>query len=535
MSSQSRTISVVRIGWISVPGLVASLIILGGLSIICEWVFGIRLLARFSPTDSSMKFNTSLVFLIYGLSFLCRQSEIVALQRIAKTLALIGLAIAALSLSQYLFHYNLGLDELFVRDHPNPDITSSPGRMSPLVAFNFLLTGAALLLWRRSSEKNFRPAEFLGIAGLVIPVIVTLGYLFSASSLYSFSSVTGVALITSLLFLVLHVGILAVFSEHGPMTILLSRTRGGRILRFLLPTSLGALILFDWLSLRATRAGLISEALVIPLGTIASGGVIALLIWRSARLLYEADQKEKQSFVELQNAYRTAEEANRMKDLFISVVSHELRTPLNAILGWVRIVRVQPTEENKRRALEVIGRQSENQLRLVEDLLDISRIISGKMRLEIHPVELENVVAEALETIRPAAVARNIEIEWKKPPETVALEADGDRLQQVFWNLFSNAVKFTQPGGKMSVALTTDGEIARIVVADTGQGIDAAFLPFVFDRFRQSDVSASRRSGGLGLGLSLVRSIVELHGGTVAAESAGAGRGAAFTVELPIH
>ncbi len=530
----TQSINVVRVGMIGVPMAIGIFVSLIALIIMCEWTFGIKIIALLSPTDSSMKFNTSVVFFLFGLSLVFHQSNNFRAHRTAQILAVSAMAIAALTLSQYIFGYNLGIDEIIFRDHPNPNITSSPGRMSPLVAFNFLLTGTALLLWRKIARNNVRPAEYLSIAGMIIPFIAALGYLFSASSLYSFTSVTGVALITAIIFLFLHSGILAVYFERGIMTILLSQTRGGTVLRFLLPSSLLTIILIDWISLKAAQAGIITENLVVPIGTLASGSVISLLILRSAKLLYDADIKEQKIFAELQTAYQTADEANRAKDEFISVVSHELRTPLNAILGWVKIVQVKPTEENMRRAMEVIVRQSESQLRLVEDLLDVSRVISGKMRLEIKPLQIENVVAESIESVRPAAQAKNIELIFDKSGEIKPLDGDGDRIQQVYWNLLSNAVKFTPKDGSVNVRIRQTGSTILTEVSDTGEGIEPDILPFVFDRFRQADNTTSRRSGGLGLGLSLVRSIVELHGGTVTATSGGPGKGSTFTVRLPI-
>ena len=535
MKTDQQTINVVRIRGFSLPLAIGGFVVFTALVVICEWLFGIRLLARFSPTDSSMKVNASMIFCAFGLALLLKNSESGRAKIAAHVLTASGMVIAALTLAQYVFGFDLGIDELIARDNPNPNITSSPGRMSPLVAVNFLLTGTALLFWRKTGKYNYRLSEYSALVALFMPVIVIVGYIFSAASLYSFTTVTGVALFAALLFIILLAGILAVESERGFTTILLSRTRGGLVLRFLLPSSLIALIVFYWLSFHAARSGLIAEDLVIPLGILTSGAVIAFLIWRSAKLLYDADIKEKQTFAELQNAYQTADEANRAKDDFISVVSHELRTPLNSILGWVRILKADASEQNVRRAFEVIRRQSENQLQLIEDLLDTSRVISGKMRLEIRPLNIEDVVMEAIETVRPAAEAKNINLLYEKPDAAVTLSGDADRLQQVFWNLLANAVKFTPKDGTVRIRLTQDESNALIEISDTGEGIAAEFLPFVFERFRQSDNSTSRRSGGLGLGLSLVRNIIELHGGEVTAESDGRGKGSIFTVRLPIR
>jgi signal transduction histidine kinase len=534
MKNDTQTINVVRIADVSVPLAIAGFVAFIALVVICEWLFGIKLLARFSPTDSSMKINSAVIFLSFGLSLLFNNSEKHFAKIAAAVLTVFGMIIAVLTLSQYIFGLNLGIDELVVRDNPNPAITSSPGRMSPLVAINFLLTGTALLLWQKTGKNNYRPSEYFALVALFMPVIVLVGYIFSEAKLYSFPSVTGVALFAAILFIILLAGILAVHNERGFTTILLSRTRGGLVLRFLLPSSLITLILLYWLSFNAARSGFITEDLVVPLGILMSGAVIAFLIWRSAKLLYDADIKEKQTFAELQNAYQTADEANRAKDEFISVVSHELRTPLNSILGWVRIINADPSEQNIGRAFEVIKRQSENQLQLIEDLLDTSRIISGKMRLEIQPLEIEKVMLEAIETVRPAAEAKNIGLVFEKPDVPKTLSGDRDRLQQVFWNLLANAVKFTPKDGVIKISLRHDDSNVRVAIKDTGEGIEAEFLPFVFERFRQSDNSTSRRSGGLGLGLSLVRNIIELHGGQVTVHSDGRGRGSIFTIRLPI-
>jgi len=534
MKNYDQTINVVRVRGISVPLAIGCFVALTALVIICEWLFGIKIIALFSPTDASMKLNSAVIFLLFGVSLLLNNAENARAQTAANALTAFGMIIAALTLSQYIFGIDLGIDEFVVRDNPNPNITSSPGRMSPLVAVNFLLTGTALLLWRITGKNNYRPSEYFALGALFIPVVAITGYIFSASALYSFATVTGVALFTAILFLILLKGILAVHNERGFTTILLSRTRGGLVLRFLLPSSLIALILLYWTSVNAARNGFISEDLVVPLGILSSGAVIAFLIWRSAKLLYDADVKEKQSFAELKNAYQAAEEANRAKDEFISVVSHELRTPLNSILGWVRIIKADASEKNVRRAFEVISRQSENQLQLIEDLLDTSRIISGKMRLEIKPLAIRKVISEAIETVRPAAEAKNIRLIFEKPEEVKMIAGDADRLQQVFWNLLANAVKFTPRDGTIRITLAPEGSNVRVTIADTGEGIDADFLPYVFERFRQSDNSTSRRSGGLGLGLSLVRNIIELHGGEVSAKSDGRGKGSTFTVRLPV-
>ena len=232
-------------------------------------------------------------------------------------------------------------------------------------------------------------------------------------------------------------------------------------------------------------------------------------------------------------ARRTAEAASRVKDEFLATLSHEIRTPLNAVLGWTRILKARSLDPaTLERAIDVIDRNAGAQLTLVSDLLDMSRIATGKLRLEVTPIDLEPVTLAAVDVIKPAADAKGVRVETslsRVPP----VSGDADRISQVIWNLLSNAVKFTEPGGSVSVSLQAQGGHVCLIVKDTGQGIDARFLPHVFERFTQSDSSASRRHGGLGLGLALVRELVELHGGAVRVASPGINKGTTFTVTLP--
>ncbi len=259
----------------------------------------------------------------------------------------------------------------------------------------------------------------------------------------------------------------------------------------------------------------------------------AVLIARddTARLAAEAERERLLN--EARAAHQAIQANSRVKDEFLATLSHELRTPLNAVLGWTHILRGRNLEEPTRHALEVIERNAAAQARLIDDLLDVSRIITGKLQLQIEPVDLQTIAVAALDTLRPAADAKGVRLE-AGIEQVPRLNGDAQRLQQVFWNLIANAVKFTGSGGVVSVALSADPGAIRITVADTGAGIDPEVLPFIFDRFTQGDSSSTRTQPGLGLGLAIVRYLVELHGGTVMAESAGNGAGATFRVSLPV-
>ncbi|BAT55183.1 two-component hybrid sensor and regulator [Nostoc sp. NIES-3756] len=246
--------------------------------------------------------------------------------------------------------------------------------------------------------------------------------------------------------------------------------------------------------------------------------------------------EERARLLELEQSARAeAETANRLKDEFLAVLSHELRTPLNAILGWSKLLQErQLNPARTSQALATIERNATLQVQLIEDLLDISRILQGKLVINITKVNLVIVILTALETMRLAAETKSIEISTRFAPNIGQVMGDSARLQQVVWNLLSNAVKFTPNGGKIEVRLEKVNDYAQIVVSDTGKGISPEFLPYVFDYFRQADSSSTRKFGGLGLGLAIVRKIVEIHGGTVIAQSLGEEQGATFTVRLPM-
>jgi signal transduction histidine kinase len=262
----------------------------------------------------------------------------------------------------------------------------------------------------------------------------------------------------------------------------------------------------------------------------------------NAELKYEIAERRRAEgeraglLVREREARRQAEEANRIKDEFLATLSHELRTPLSAILGWVQILRLgKPAPEAVARGLAAIERNAGVQAQLIAELLDVSRIITGNLRLELQAVELAQVIDAALDSVRPAALAKGIELHPALDRQVAVVMGDATRLQQVVWNLLSNAVKFTPREGRVEVRLAGSRGEVRIEVSDNGIGIAPAFVPFVFDRFRQADSTTTRAHGGLGVGLSIVRHLVELHGGTVRVESAGEGQGATFLVRLPVQ
>ena len=249
----------------------------------------------------------------------------------------------------------------------------------------------------------------------------------------------------------------------------------------------------------------------------------------------QAQIEERSRLLQSEKLARSeAERANRLKDEFLATISHELRNPLNAIMGWAHMLRLgKLTSPNTERAVETIYRNAKSQAQLVADLLDVSRIISGKLRLDVQTVDLIYIVSAAIDSIRPAADAKSIRLQAMLDPAAGPIAGDADRLQQIVWNLLTNAVKFTPKGGKIQVKVQRIESHVEIVVSDSGVGISKEFLPYVFDRFRQADASTTRIHGGLGLGLSIVHQLVDLHGGSVSVNSEGEGKGATFTIILP--
>ncbi len=264
-----------------------------------------------------------------------------------------------------------------------------------------------------------------------------------------------------------------------------------------------------------------------------SGELVATI--KALLRMHAAENRLRNMVTELDALYRRAEEASRLKDEFLSMVSHELRAPLNSIQGWTSLLssgQLNPVETA--RALETIDKSAHAQSRIINDLLDVSRIITGKFLLNLHPVRPAQALEAALEAVRPAAASKGISLKVELEHDTGTINADADRLQQIFWNLLANAVKFTPRGGHVKVELKQGAGQLEIRVGDSGQGITAEFLPYVFDRFRQQDGSTTRAYTGLGLGLAIVRHLVEMHGGTVRAESDGDNQGATFVLTFPL-
>ena len=290
---------------------------------------------------------------------------------------------------------------------------------------------------------------------------------------------------------------------------------------------------FEIVGLRGTRRWMETHATPLQL---ADGRRAQFAFTREITQRKQAEL-ERESLLDAERAARnSAERASALKDEFLATLSHELRTPLNAILGWTQLLRADPEASTKvRHGLEIIERNVRAQAQIIEDLLDMSAIMAGKVRLDVQALDLSGIVHAAIESVRPAAMAKDIRLVQVIDAHAGRVLGDPNRLQQVLWNLLSNAIKFSNKGGRVQIALERVNSHVELTVADDGAGIEPEFLPHVFDRFRQADASTTRKHGGLGLGLAICKQLIELHGGTIRAKSGGAGQGSTFAIQLPVR
>jgi PAS domain S-box-containing protein len=311
------------------------------------------------------------------------------------------------------------------------------------------------------------------------------------------------------------------------------RDRAAREAREIFEGGRGGTSRFRWVTRSGDTVWVEGKSRVILDAVGHPAGMRGVTVDISDLIRLEAERTELLRRTEL--ARSEAEQANRLKDEFLMTLSHELRTPLNAIWGWTRILRtLHGDEQRTARGLEVIERNARAQLRLIEDLLDVSRIVAGKLRMDLQPTDLETIVAGVIDSAKPAAEAKEVAIIATSAEASSVVRADPGRLQQAIWNLVSNAVKFTPAGGRVTIGIVPGRGHIEVTVSDTGAGIDPAVLPLIFERFRQADSGTARTHSGLGLGLAISRSLVEAHGGTLTATSDGIGRGATFVIRLPV-
>ncbi len=514
--------------------LIASLVLSG-------WILGIEDLKGLFGSIT-MKANAAAGLLLAGLALVfvrsSNKSALIAGQVCAVFVGLLGAA----TLSEHIVGWNLGIDELLFTEGPGARATASPGRFGVNASVCFVLSGIALTGLYRKTRGGAVVAQVLGAMVMTCALVPTVGYLYGAAELYAVARYTGIAFHTAVALLILGLTIISARPSVGPVAALLTEAPHGIMARRLLLVAVVVPLVFGYIRVQGERRGWYDVGLGASIFVVAMIVLLSLTIWRTAVALgrtgknLQRAEEARNDLLTLERAARQkAEQADRAKDEFIAALSHELRTPLNAILGWMYMLRNEAvTEPAKGKAAEAVVRNAALLARLIEDLLDTSRIATGRVELATGAVDLRAVAHAAIESVLPASQQKGVGVILESAPDLPELTGDAQRLQQVIWNLLSNAIKFSPAGNNVRVVLSAQDGHALVRVKDDGEGIDPAFLPRLFERFQQADPSTARQHGGLGLGLYIAKNLTELHGGTLVAHSDGPGKGAEFTMRLPL-
>jgi len=503
--------------------------------VLIGWVWNLPALTGLLG-EITMKTNAAIGLLLCATALLIQP-------RAPGLAALCGLAaglLGGLTLYEHLSGYDLGIDQALFTEAAGAAATTSPNRMGPSASTHLVLASLCFVLLSFNGARLTRFAQKLNVLAIVLALLALSGFSYGATQLYAIARVTGIAWHTALSMLVLHVGILTARTDAGIMTRFVSAGPEGTMLRRqALPVTIVP-FLVGYLILLGRNANLFDPGLSLALLVMSLVAVLWITSWATAWSLEQSDEQRRrlergvdQLLIRERQARDEAERANRLKDQFIATLSHELRTPLNVMLGWTHVLESGVRPEQHARAAAIVARNGRLLARLIEDLLDISRAMAGQFEVTRTPVELNAIAQTVIDAITPVASAKQVQLLVDLDPRLGTIDADADRLQQVIGNLLSNAVKFTPTGGYIEVRTHAQDNTAQIEVIDSGIGFDESFAHHIFEPFRQADSSTRREHGGLGLGLSIAKHLVELHGGSITAASGGRGHGARFTVTLP--
>jgi len=495
----------------------------GGLLTLAGWALGLRRLTDWDQNGISQMPNNAVAVTAAGVGLILWAF---GLRRPSIALGAFAALIGAATLFEHLTNIDLGIDQLLLyRDWGQRGVVA-PGRMGLPGSMSLMVIGLSVVFTNVRTLRRLAVAGGLLTAG--IAMLSLIGYFFGADPLYRIPRLTTIASQTSTMLLALGVALVTTVADHRPMTLLTGDSAAALLVRRALPGAILGPVLLGWLGVRGQAAGLFDTAFGTAMLVLLLIAFLATLLWWSAASVWEHEAASRES----QKALRAAD---RMKDEFLATLSHELRTPVTAIVGWSHLLlhgNLQGAEQQT--AFETIRASASAQVKLIEDILDISRITTGKLRLDRKPSDLAAIIQAAVAAIRPAAEAKEIPLRLVLDQALPPAFVDSARIQQVVWNLLSNAIRFSPSGSPVEVVLRAEGAFAIIEVNDRGPGIAREFLPYAFERFRQADSSATRAYTGLGIGLSLVKDLTELHGGTVSVETA-LGAGARFTVRLPVR
>ena len=517
--------------------------IIGGAITLAGWAFGVQRLTDWRGDGISMFANTAACVILSGTALICLVLGTGSIwqYRAARILATIVAIVAALTIFELVTNINLGIDTLLVQRDWGQRAATAPMRMG-LPASTSLLAVSVGLWCATFGIAARRAASSLAIFVLSITSISLVGYWFGADELFGIARYTGIAWQTSTMLAGLGVGLMAAVPESGFVSAMRRDDAGGSVLRRLIVPIIGVPLLLGWLRIVGQNAGLYDMAFGTAIRLVAEIMLLLWLLWWTAKGISvhaEAARKAEQALRESEQRYRViaaeAEDAHRRKDEFLATLAHELRNPLAPIGNALALIkRTGNNPEIQQQAHETIQRQFGQMVRLVDDLLDIGRITRDKLELRAERAELASVIHQAVETCRPIAEGMKQSLHVSLPAESIWLHADPVRLAQVFINLLNNASKFSEQGAAISVAAKRLGNEVAVSVMDSGIGIAPEKIESIFDMFEQVDKSMERTRGGLGIGLTLVKRLVELHGGRIAVRSDGPGHGSEFTVWLPV-
>jgi signal transduction histidine kinase/ActR/RegA family two-component response regulator len=490
----------------------------GGLSL-AGWFTGIYRLTDWGGTGITIKANTALAVLLCGLGLVC-YTLLPKARAVAMSLGVVVALIGGLTLSQYFTGVNLQIDELLAREAPGAKATASPGRMGPPASVSFLLMGVALVcLASGKSRQRFVPG--LAITVIAITLLSLTGYLYGAEVMYSAPRLTGISVQTTVMLLTMALAALASVPDRHPLRALLETGTAGMLARHLAPIVILLPLAVGWLRLVGQNLGWYDTAFGAALRTLVEIALLAGLSWWMVVLV--------------RNHEAATRETERRKDEFLALLAHELRNPLAPVTNTLALLeRERAGDAILGESLGIMRRQMNHMVRLVDDLLDVSRISRGKLELRTARVDVRSALRQAVEMTRPLAEESGHEFVVDLPGEPLYVNGDSSRLAQAFGNILNNACRYTPRGGRITVHAERQGNELSLSVADNGIGLPADKLEAIFGMFTQVDGSLERNTGGLGLGLHLVRELIEMHGGRATASSAGLGQGSEFRIHLPL-
>ena len=507
----------------------AVLAVAGGSVTLVGWMLGIPQLADWFGKGIPQLPNNALATVAAGVALWLLHS---GRRAAAIAPALLVTAIGTLTVAEHLGVRDLGIDRLLLTHDWGDAVSAAPGRMGPPASTSFVLIGLSLLaaLWPRARGVAALGAQL----ALWVAMLSLIGYLLGAQPLYAIPRYTVISLQSTITLLALGAGLLLSLEDRQPMRSILAATASARLIRRVFPGILLVPVALGWVAIRGLDVGLYDAGFAMAAVVLGVMMVLTGLLWWSAAAVNEHERQLQASRGELAMSLSELEREDRRKNEFLATLAHELRNPLAPIrTGLAVLGRSADDAQLAASTRAMMDRQVRHMVRLIDDLLDLSRITRDRIELRLEPVELRNVLEQAVEACAPLMEHARQTLVVDLPPPALRVTGDAARLVQVFSNLLTNASKFTPPGGRVSVSHAEDGAVAQVTVSDTGRGIPPAQLDEIFGMFTQLSSPADRHHGGLGIGLTLSRRLVEMHGGHLAATSAGEGQGSEFTVVLP--